>query len=343
MPTEADLVPIHKNSIQLELFRTFVANDATDLSNTINVWESIPKYFFTPAQMKQLRTENGLAEPYTWAYVYNGMNFEVTIQPATLPEGGGYRAWFPSAAEELIEEVLKKIFSIDGQGHHDPREAESWVTFTVRQLWRELRARGRERNLDQIKRSLEIMNRCHLSVRKEGREIYSGPVLGELVNVDRQAYLENTDARWAARLPAMMSYAINRADYRQFNYARLMDFNDQLSRWIYKKLVHRYTYASFTQQYHFLYSDLKANSGLCQARSEQMNRKKALRALDELKQQGVIVHYAVEEKRQGNRIVDIKYTITATPEFSSEQKAANKRVNDARVRYLDVTGEKLEG
>ena len=204
MPTEADLVPIHKNSIQLELFRTFVANDATDLSNTINVWESIPKYFFTPAQMKQLRTENGLAEPYTWAYVYNGMNFEVTIQPATLPEGGGYRAWFPSAAEELIEEVLKKIFSIDGQGHHDPREAESWVTFTVRQLWRELRARGRERNLDQIKRSLEIMNRCHLSVRKEGREIYSGPVLGELVNVDRQAYLENTDARWAAPLPRLL-------------------------------------------------------------------------------------------------------------------------------------------
>src|SRR5690606_38205217 len=172
-----------------------------------------------------------------------GQAFDVVIQPALMKENGEWRAHFPGASEELIEEVLKKVFTIDGQGYHDPKKAESWVTFSIRQLWRELKSRGRERNLTQIKTSLDIMNRCHISVRKDKKEIYSGPVLGELVKVDRNQYVHNSEERWAARLPAMMSMAINRGDYRQFNYARLMDFNDQLARWIYKRIVNRYTYA----------------------------------------------------------------------------------------------------
>jgi hypothetical protein len=328
-------------SIQLELFTTFVANDPSDVSNTISVWESIPKYFFTPQQIKRLRKAEGLANPFEWEYTQAGQHFHITIQPATLKEGDKYVSYFPSASEELMEEVLKKLFTVDGQGHHDPKESESWVTFTIRQIFRELKSRGRERNLNQIKTSLDIMNRCHITVRREGKEVYSGPVLGELVKIDRDEYLENTEARWAARLPAILSMAINRADYRQFNYGRLFDFNDQLSRWIYKKMVHKYTFASLMQEYHFMYSDLKENSGLCQAQSEQMNRRKVVRALKELQKRGAIIRYEVDEKREGNKIVDVKYTITASPEFVSEQKAANKRVKDARVRYLDVTGKQL--
>ncbi len=36
-----------KKSVQLELFTQFVTNDQSSVSNTIELWERIPKYFFT--------------------------------------------------------------------------------------------------------------------------------------------------------------------------------------------------------------------------------------------------------------------------------------------------------
>jgi hypothetical protein len=50
----------------------------------VEVWESIPKYFFTPRQISQLRTEGGLAEPYKWNFSYNDSPCTVKIQPALI-------------------------------------------------------------------------------------------------------------------------------------------------------------------------------------------------------------------------------------------------------------------
>jgi len=55
-------------SPQYDLFSQFVTNDESEVSNTTEVWESIPKYFFTPRQVEKLRTSTGHADPYKWAY-----------------------------------------------------------------------------------------------------------------------------------------------------------------------------------------------------------------------------------------------------------------------------------
>ena len=44
-------------SPQYDLFSRFVTNDPSEVSNTVEFWESIPKYFFTPQQVEKLRTE----------------------------------------------------------------------------------------------------------------------------------------------------------------------------------------------------------------------------------------------------------------------------------------------
>lgn len=128
--------------------------------------------------------------------------------------------------------------------------------------------------------------------------------------------------------------AINRAGYRQFNYARLMDFNEQLSRWIYKKLVHRYRHASLMHEYHFSYQDVRLNSGLCQSASEQFNRRKVITALEELKANGAISCFTADERKEGKKIVDVVYTLTAAMPFITEQKAANKRFGDPKAEQL---------
>lgn len=324
------------DSHQFELFTKFVANDKTDISNTIKLWERIPKYF--PARtMDKLRTKDGLAKPFQFEYTDKGISHTVEIQPALIKQPNGeYLAYFPSGSEEIIEEVLKKILSEQQYGLHDTRKSksETWVRFSISMLERELKARGCARNKTEIKRSIEIMAKTVISFYKENKEVWSGTILQDLLTVDRQDFLENPDKLHAARLPIFISQAIDSLEFRQFNYKRLMNFERQLTRWVYKQLVNEYRQASVMNSYHFLFSTLKS-SGLLQQKLESDNRKSVLQALEELIRNEVLLSYETEEKKQGRKIIDVKYIVVASSKFTSEQKAANKRNTDQKSLTVD--------
>lgn len=322
-------------SVQMDLFAQFVTNDLEHVSNTVEIWESIPKYFFTPKQMEKLRTREGLAKPYTWKYEYNNLPCTVKIQPALIEQkDGGYKAFFPGVTEELVEEALKKILSKQQYAIHDPNNAETWVRFTLSMIQKELKARGKSRNRPEIKHAIEVMSSCLLTLYSEGKEAWKGAILQDLVTVGREEYLADVDAHHVARLPLFISRAINQLEYRQFNYDRLMGCKEQLTRWLYKRLINRFRQASWTNDYHFMYSDLK-NSGLLQQGRESDNRKKVVSALKELKKQNVLMRTEIDQRKNGNAIVDVKYTVFPSPDFVKEQKAANKRLSDASLKVIE--------
>ena len=229
---------------QYELFTQFVTNDKSEVSNTVEVWESIPKYFFTPTQVNKLRITNGHANPFKWLYQYDGIDCAVKIQPALIEQDdGNYKAFFPSVTEELVEEALKKILADQRYGLHDPHNIETWVRFTLSLVQKELNARGRTRNRNQIKHAIEVMSSCVITFYKEDKEVWKGSILQDLVTVGRGEYLADTNSQHIARLPLFISHAINQLEYRQFNYDRLMSCDEQLTRWVYKRLIHRYRQA----------------------------------------------------------------------------------------------------
>ena len=146
-------------SLQFDLFTQFITNEPSEVSNTVEIWESIPKYFFTSKQVEKLRTKTGHADPYKWEYHRDGVLYAVKIQPALIEQGdGNYKAFFPSVTEELVEEALKKIFSDQQYGIHDAYNDESWVRFTLKMIQKELKARGRSRDINQIKQAIEVMS-----------------------------------------------------------------------------------------------------------------------------------------------------------------------------------------
>lgn len=322
---------------QYDLFSQFVTNDKEKVSNTVEVWESIPKYFFTPRQVEKLRTPTGHADPYKWPYSYNNIDCEVKIQPALIEQPkGDYKAFFPSVTEELIEEALKKILTDQRYGMHDPRGLETWVRFSLSLIQKELKARGRTRSRNEIKHSIEVMASCIITLYKEGKEVWKGSILQDLVTVGRDEYLADTNAQHAARFPLFISHAINQLEYRQFNYDRLMSCGEQLTRWIYKQLIHRFRQAGFMNDYHFMYTGLERDSGLLQQGRGNDNRRKVLAALDELVSRGVLMGYDKGIRKQGRKIIDVKYTVRTAPDFVSEQKAANKRGRDDHLRALNA-------
>ena len=333
---------IAKAKQQYDLFTTFFG-DARNLSNTIELWDAIPKYAVSARAQKQMRDASGNLPVYEQEFVYrptiDGMPKEIqcklTIQPTHIKNGdGAYQQVYPSTDEELVEEVLKKLFTDQTYGHYSPGTNESRVKFSLNMIQNELKARGKTRSLLEIKRSLEILSRAVLTVQfigSSGKMIYTNPILTDLIGVTRSDFITDPKAMWCAQLPALISKSVSELSYRQFNYGKLMSLSSQLSRWFHKRLSHQYTQASLVDSYHIMYSAICRDSGLLHQKRTSANIKTIDAALEELKEQKVIMHYTKEDRRQGGKIIDVKYTMLATATFRDEIKTANARQGKARV------------
>ncbi|MEM9128427.1 MAG: hypothetical protein AAGA97_01740 [Pseudomonadota bacterium] len=332
-------------SRQYDLFTSFFG-DPKDLSNTIELWDAIPKYSVSARQQTALRDENGRLPQHVAEFEYASANLDrpvrcrIKIRPALIEvEEGVFKDFYPSQSEEIIEEVLKKIFTDQQYGMHSFRDAESWVRFTLHMIRKELRERGHTRSLDEIKRSLEIMASTSIDVEMEGRgrgAIYTNPILSNMVRTTRADIEDDPGAKWTAQLPALISKSVNELSYRQFNYALHMRLSTPLARWLHKRLVHRYRNASLIDAYHFMLTSVQRDSGLLNNKRMSANAKALSEALDELKAEGILFTVDAEKRFEGRKLADVKYSVYATREFTSEVKAASARLKDGKA-VLGVT------
>lgn len=338
-PTRTPPEPV--KSAQFDLFSKFFG-DSKDLSNTIELWDAIPKYAVSQKQQNHMRDEKGNLPLHEQQFEYRpttrGAAMEiqcsVTIQPASIKHPDGtVTQHYPSTDEELIEEVLKKIFTDQHFGIHQPDRNESWVRFSLYKIREELKARGKTRSIQEIKTSLEILARSVYSITIQGptkKLDYENTILSDMTRTTRADYLEDTKALWCARLPALISQSINELTYRQFNYGTLMSLSVPLARWMHKRLSHNYINAGILQPYNILFSSIHRDSGLLHHIRPAGNMKTVEGAIDELIQKNVLWWFKKDERKQGRAIKDVLYTLQPTNEFIAEIKAANARQRDAR-------------
>lgn len=212
-PPENALVPR-----QMELFTNFYGTD--EYSNTAELWDSIPRYSVNLRRQSGLRDPNHRLPAHEQFFEFQGRLWRMEILPALVKDKDGVRRdYYPSADEELVEEVIRKFFSDQRFGLHDVKESESWVKFTLNMVRRELAQKGRARSIAEIKHSLEVMTRSTVSLYEGDSEhpAYTASILSDVVRVTREQYLEDGKGMWAARLPALISKSVNDHTYRQFN------------------------------------------------------------------------------------------------------------------------------
>lgn len=321
-------------SKQYDLFTEFFG-DANDLSNTIELWDAVPKYAVSARRQVSLRDEGQRLPLHEQSFVHAKTPCRLEVQAATIKTKGGLRDFFPSADEELVEEVLRKIFATQNHGMHSVERNESWVKFTLSMIRSELKARGRERSIGEIKRSIDILSKTVVRVYfgEDDDAEYTVTILSDVTRVNRAKYLEDPNAMWAARLPLLVSKSVNELTYRQFNYGTFMALDSQLARWLHKRLSHNYVQADHTNSYDVFFSTLQRDSGMLAHARINTNVKALEKALDELVQAQTLNDWKKQERRgPKNRIEDILYTLHPSVEFVREMKRANARRNDAAAR-----------
>lgn len=335
-------------SEQLSMFRNFYG-DSKDLSNTIEMWDAIPKYAVAGRIQASMRDEKGNLPLYEQEFVYTPtyanrpepLHCKVIIQPVKIKNKDGTSTdYYPSADEELVEEVLKKIFSDREFGElaeHDPTQKKSKVWFTLNMVQKELKERGRTRSLDEIKQSIEILAKTVLEVgllkdRSRRGLLYTGTILQDLTRLTREDYLIDPKQLWCARLPEPISDSINNISYRQFNYGTLMDLKSPLARWFHKRLSHNYIQANHLNKYTISQTTIERDSGL--VRHPRKDRRMAYveGVLQELVEANVLETFEAEKAstNTGKRVLNVKYHLQPSFDFVQEMKNANARNRDSQ-------------
>jgi hypothetical protein len=316
---------------QLSLFQAFLCNteeERDQLSNTIELWDSIPKYATSQQAMNQIRTTEGLLPRLEKTFVYRKHEYRVRITPAILDaEGGGDRAYYPSASEELVEDALRKIAAEQYKGFFDKPEFRSGVVFSLGMLRKELKKRGHARSYQEIIRSLQTLAGSHIEILlPEGKGFAITSFLPSLATVSRARWQEDPDSRWVAHFHPLVTQSIDTLSYRQYNYHLMMSHSTQLARWLHKMLSHNYVNASYTVPYRASLSSIQRDSGLLECRRINDDVRKLESALRELVDHKVLLNFTREDRRgPRNKILDINYALTPHPHFVGEVKAANKR------------------
>ncbi|MEP1145464.1 MAG: hypothetical protein ABJH52_17200 [Henriciella sp.] len=330
-------------SKQYDLFTQFYG-DALELSNTIELWDSLPLYHMSTMKQKHLRDGNGRLKPMKNEVLYrpSGRNQQpkkvhVRMQAASIDAAdGSVKDYYPSATEEIIMEILRKIFNDQQYGFHNEAREESWVTFTISMLRKELKARGRTRSHDEILQSLKILSRCHLEVKLDGerKAIISQPILSHALESTRSDWVADPHARWAVKLPLMLSRAVNQITYRQYNYGVQLVMKSQLARWLHKRLAHNYTNADIMTPYHITIDSIERDSCMLNHIKPDRNMKTVMSAWAELESKDVLMSVPKPVPTADGQ--GLKFVVYPTPRFVDEMKAANGRKTKAEAICGDL-------
>lgn len=329
-------------SNQLSLFQNFLTNTPTEreqLSNTIALWDAIPRYSITRNQQNRMRDERGNLELLKLNFRHDKQDYMATITPARIeikdgPKKGETINYYPSVSEELVEDALRKLAASQQtqQGFFDPKGYVSGVAFSLYQLREELARLGHTRSYSEIVLSLEILHKTNISVTSpNGRDevTRSSTYLPALGAVRRKDIDADPAARWVVQFHPLVTRSIDQVTYRQFNYTKLMSHRSQLSRWIHKQLVMKYNFAAVGNVFRMMFSTIQRDSALLGGYKETRQAVVAVvESLQELKNSGLLMDFEKgnETRGQRNKLVDVEFVLTPSIDFVREVKAANKRL-----------------
>ena len=318
----------YSKPVQLNLFELLSLQDR-EFSNTIELYDFIPKYFWGKSQ----RINGKFLEQLEREFECRMVRYKVKIDPAKISDRDGVtRDYYPSKREELVEDALRK-FACEGQGLF--LDDQAGVTFTLYQIQQELKRLGHTYSIREIKDALLICAKTNITVSTEdGKSILVSSLfetLGLQTREDWQGQGEKTKA--FVRFNSLVTQSIKQQTFRQLNYDKAMSYKSVIARQLHKRMAHHYPQASFSNPYHFLLSTIIRDFGLTEYAQLRDNLRDVQAALEEMKEKEIIMSYQIEKTldiNRRNKLVDAKFILTPDARFISEVIRANKRQMDLK-------------
>ncbi|WP_075881857.1 hypothetical protein [Vreelandella massiliensis] len=334
-------------------FQSTLTNTPQERENTSNLlhfWERIPRYNCGDIQGVNNSTDVKQMGIVNYSFEDNGERYTLEMTPAQVRvETDGVQQTvfcYPDSTDELVELALIKIALDNGDilppadisqksaKGHSPLPSYG-VHFTINQLMQQLKQWGRGRSHGALMQSLDVLNKCNLSVKStsKGGINARGAILPELVSFEQNGFdAHDRNGFWTARFHPIISLGIHAGLYQQYNVFRVTQIKTHVGHAIIKMVILNGRNISEQTPYSLSLSYLQEATGLLNYKSPYHARRKFREHVKRLEAEGLLSKIEFIEKRRGKRVVDIEARMFASSSLVRDMKASHKRANILQQR-----------
>ena len=305
-------------------------------SNTIELYDAMPKIFASPKEMAARRKKNGgqFLDTLTRSFKHRQVEYVLTIRPARLPtKNGDEREFYPTKREDLIEQTLRQMATNPTNGIY--LGGDLAVQFSMSDLRRELERTGHGMTYENVMQGLQVNNRTTTSLAtKEGDNVISSTIFPTLMHASREQWEKNpVDTKCYVKFHPLVTLSVEEFTNRHMNYDAQMRLKRTLSHYLYRRISHLYRQADFHKPYSIRLSTLVYDSKLLNSTYPSDNLKQVRLTLQEFQDTGAILGWDEEITRgANNRIADVKFVLCPSPQLKED--AINANHQQQRLRQL---------
>lgn len=322
--------PSSKIQLPLELFEI----DNSQYSNTIDIYDAIPKYTNTD----KTTTDLSSAETIRHCRIGN-TDYKIIIRPAIIKGDNGENILiYPGAREELVESALRKK-AVDGQSK--TMGDEVGVSFTLYQLQKSLKDLKHGYSIKEIKEAIMVCRGATLECyTANGETVIASSFFPTVALTTREDWLKNPgSSSCVVMFNPLVTRSIMALTFRSYNYTVNMLMNSPLARFIHKRMSHYFKQAHIDTAYSFnLVSFLKGSDRGLSARMPE-NVRAMKNALDHLVKHKIVGRYEATKVTSGLATVDIKYNVYPHADFVKDVIMAN---SNQQKNNLAITKDALK-
>ena len=306
--------------IQLTLFD--LEPDEDSYSQSIELYDFMPKYFWGKVE----RLNGKFLDSLKREFECRGRKYLLTLMPARIEVGDGFKEFYPSKREELVEDALRKLMT---ERQSLMLDGEAGIGFTLYQLQKELKEKGHSYNYDELKDAIRVLNNTDIILKDEGGQVESA-----FSPVESYGFAgEGAETKTFVRFSPLITHSIKSGTYRLINYDKVMSYRSVIARQLHKRMSHHFTQASFTESYEILLTTIVRDFGLTPQKRIQQNLVEVENAIEEMKQKNVVLNCKVEkifDSKPRIKLVDAKIKFQPHFDFIADVKRANARVKRVR-------------
>ncbi len=312
-------------------------------TSTVDLFDIAPRFVFYPEQkgadgvfMRSIRRE----------FEHAGVPYQLLLRPGRIVNSDGTEhELFPGNRELLVEAVVMRLATSRGRVSVHEQEGNSAdedsvrLTFSMYEIWRELKKYKHGFALNEIKDALTVLHTSVVEISKtdkRSKQVLSSaafPVLAlKQRDDDERAYLE---------FNPMVRNAIKQLRYRHMNYEWMMRIDNPLGRWLYKRLCQ--TMVGLTDGddlpvIAMTARQISRDAGVSPRSRERDTFRRVTNAVMALIQQEIIRPVVPEVIKRGRAVADLSYEFVPTDRFLTEIRRSDRLVADARERLCEAAG-----
>ena len=315
---------------QLEFFEVSELSNKEDYSNTIELYDQMPKYYFGGVK-REKGIEVDALPILRREFKHKNKDYKLEIVPAALTDKNGKTIhYYPSQREELVEDALRKLVANKRGVFLDDDIA---VKFTLYELQKELKIRGHGYSFSQIKEAIEICNKTIVDIMsRDGNQIEFSTAIFPFVAKETKSDIGGKE-QYVVMFHTLVSRSLKDKSHRLYNYTKVMKYKMNLSRWIHKRMSHNFLQANASSPYSIKMSTIIRDSSMKEYQKKILTLNQIEKSLFELQKHKIINHFETERELDGRKILDAIFRLYVSDDFVSDIKKANKIANQKTISF----------